>query len=50
MSNVEENNDADLFAQFEKITDGLTIVKGQINNLQQHLKMLEKNVKKLQKK
>jgi len=46
MSNVEENNDADLFAQFEKITDGLTIVKGQINNLQQYLKMLEKNVKK----
>lgn len=46
MSNIEENNDTDLFAQFEKITDGLTIVKGQINNLQQHLKMLEKNVKK----
>jgi chromatin remodeling complex protein RSC6 len=46
MSNVEENNDNDLFAQFEKITDGLNIVKGQINNLQQHLKMLEKNVKK----
>jgi upstream activation factor subunit UAF30 len=46
MTNVEENNDSDLFAQFEKITDGLTIVKGQINNLQQHLKMLEKNVKK----
>ena len=46
MSNVEENNDTDLFSQFEKIIDGLTIVKGQINNLQQHLKMLEKNVKK----
>jgi chromatin remodeling complex protein RSC6 len=46
MSNIEENIDSDLFVQFEKITDGLNIVKGQISNLQQHLKILEKNVKK----
>jgi chromatin remodeling complex protein RSC6 len=46
MSKTEENNDSNLFAQFEKITDGLNTVKCEINNLQQHLKILEKNVKK----
>jgi chromatin remodeling complex protein RSC6 len=43
MSNIDNNN---LFVQFEEIMNGLTIVKSQINNLQQHLKILEKNVKK----
>jgi hypothetical protein len=40
MSNIEENFENDLFVQFEEITDGLTKVKSQINNLQQHLKNL----------
>jgi len=41
-----ENNDINLFLQFDEIMEGLTLVKGQIQNLQQHLKNLEKNVKK----
>jgi chromatin remodeling complex protein RSC6 len=36
----------ELFEQFEGVINGLSVVKTQINNLQQTLKQLEKNVKK----
>lgn len=49
ISNLNENieyNDDNLFVQFNEIINGLTLVKGQIHNLQHNLKNLEKNVKK----
>ena len=36
----------ELFEQFEGVINGLSVVKTQINNLQQTLKVLEKNIKK----
>jgi upstream activation factor subunit UAF30 len=42
----DEDIDNSLFAQFEGIINGLTVVKNQIANMQQNLKQLEKNVKK----
>ena len=36
----------ELFEQFEDVINGLSVVKTQINTLQQTLKQLEKNVKK----
>ena len=36
----------ELFEQFEGVINGLSLVKTQINTLQQSLKQLEKNIKK----
>ena len=47
--NLEQNGELvsnELFEQFEGVINGLSIVKTQINILQQTLKQLEKNVKK----
>lgn len=49
MSKNTENREQvinELFEQFEGVINGLTVVKTQINTLQQSLKQLEKNVKK----
>jgi len=46
---VEQNNEpnvVDLFEQFEGIVNSLSTMKIQITNLQQNLKLLEKNVRK----
>ena len=46
---VEQNNEpnvVDLFEQFEGIVNSLSTMKTQITNLQQNLKLLEKNVRK----
>jgi chromatin remodeling complex protein RSC6 len=42
----EHNENNELFTQFEDLINGLSMVKVQINHLQQNIKQLEKNVKK----
>ena len=46
MQQNSENVSNELFEQFEGVINGLSVVKTQINNLQQTLKVLEKNIKK----
>jgi chromatin remodeling complex protein RSC6 len=44
--NIEDNNDDELFVQFEELTTQLNTIKTQITGIQQNIKQLEKNVKK----
>lgn len=41
-----ENSSNDLFSQFDGILVGLTVVKTQINNLQQQVKLVEKSMRR----
>jgi chromatin remodeling complex protein RSC6 len=46
MNTVLSNEETNIYEQFEGIIDNLGLFKGQINGLQQQLRVLEKTVKK----